>query len=479
MSQISGSVRKICHLLAGVALAIGGAAAAAAPDPKPRVLVLTDIGNEPDDSESFVRLLLYANEFDIEGLVAVTSTWQRTRVQPQLLNERIDGYAQVLANLRRHADGYPAPAALKAVVRAGVADYGMRAVGDGKDTDGSRRIIEVVDRPDPRPIYIPMWGGAADLAQALWTVRRTRTPAQVDAFVAKIRAYSISDQDDCGPWIRRNFPDLFWIASVHGWGQYGLAAWTGISGDLFLEQKWPAAETVTNAWLETHIRRGALGRLYPPHAFIMEGDTPSFLGLIRNGLNDPEHPEWGGWGGRYLPVYEGAGHRADAQDLYADPSGKSWMSSQATIFRWRPAFQNDFVARIAWTLSPEVKRANHNPEVVLNGERGLAPVMISVKSGATVRLSAAGTRDRDGDRLTYRWWQYAEPSGAPGIPTPKLVIAGADTPEAQFSVPAFKIAAANVPVPSTPLAYHVILEVTDSGEPALTSYRRAIISVLP
>ena len=30
-----------------------------------------------------------------------------------------------------------------------------------------------------------------------------------------------------------------------------------------------------------------------------EGDTPSWLGLIPNGMNDYEHPNWGGWGGRY------------------------------------------------------------------------------------------------------------------------------------------------------------------------------------
>ena len=349
----------------------------------------------------------------------------------------------------------------------------------GKDSDGARRIIEVIDRPDPRPVYIPIWGGAADLAQALWTVSATRTPVQTKAFVAKIRAYSISDQDDCGPWIRQNFPDLFYIASVHAWGQYGLAAWTGISADLMLPNKWPASETVTNPWLKINIQRGPLGKMYPPHAFIMEGDTPSFLGLIDNGLNDASHPEWGGWGGRYAPAYEGAGHRADTQDRYTDATGKMWSSNQATIFRWRSAFQNDFAARIAWSLTADATRANHNPDVVLNGVAGSKPVMIRAKLGDTVQLSAVGTRDRDGDRVSYRWWQYAEPSGAPGVITPTLAIVGADTVASQFVMPAFKVTAANVPVPKTPYALHVILEVTDAGTPALTTYRRAIVSLQP
>src|ERR1035438_421861 len=45
----------------------------------PRVMVISDIGNEPDDQMSLVRLLLYSKEMEIEGLIASTSTWQSTR----------------------------------------------------------------------------------------------------------------------------------------------------------------------------------------------------------------------------------------------------------------------------------------------------------------------------------------------------------------------------------------------------------------
>jgi hypothetical protein len=453
--------------LAALWFAAAGVAQPVSPEEKRRVLVLTDIGNEPDDSESFVRFLLYTDQMDVEGLVATTSTWQRDRIQPQLLRERVAGYAKILANLRRHAPGYPDPSALMAAIRDGTPVYGMAGVGAGKDTDGSRRIVEVVDRPDPRPVFISVWGGAADLAQALWSVRATRIPEQVRAFVAKLRVYGISDQDDAGPWIRRTFPDLFYIASVHGWNQYANAAWTGISGDVRRAEQWPWVERVGNDWLEAHVRRGPLGQLYPPHLYLMEGDTPSFLGLIRNGLNDPEHPEWGGWGGRYVQAYEGAGHRADAFDRFTDPSGRTWYSNQATIFRWRGAFQNDFAARIAWTLTDDVAKANHNPALVLNGVDGLAPVRLQAREGEVVRLSAAGSRDPDGDRLTYRWWHYAEPGDLPGQPTPKVALAGADTPTATITLG--KDTAGR--------QLHVILEVQDDGTPSLTSYRRAIIAV--
>lgn len=434
-----------------------------------RVLVLTDIGNEPDDSESFVRFLLYSNMFDIEGIVATTSTWQRTRNQPDLLRERVAAYGKVLPNLRKHADGYPDAARIMDAIAVGASCYGMSCVGDDRDTDGSRRIVAAVDKDDKRPIHLSIWGGAVDLAQALWTVRKTRTPAQVAAFISRLRVYSISDQDDAGPWARRNFPELRWVASVHGWGQYGQAAWTGISADLFAKDKWPGGEMVTNDWLERNVRKGVLGQLYPPHMFIMEGDTPAFLGTIPNGLNFPDRPDWGGWGGRYVPVYEGAAHHGDTPDAFTDSSGRTWRTNQATIFRWREAFQNDFAARINWTLTPDRKQANHNPQVVVNGAAGQAPVKIEGAAGATLAISAKGSMDPDGNALSYRWWQYAEPSDLPGDPSPKLAIANAEGADCTVTLPAVK----------AERTLHLILEVRDGGSPALTSYRRVLVTVRP
>lgn len=463
-------------LLAGALAAAAPLAAQAGPadqapagETKRRVILLTDIGNEPDDSESFVRFLLYSNQFDVEALIATTSTWQRTRVQPRLLHERIEAYGEVLPNLRAHAQGYVDAARLAAAVRGGSPVYGMQGVGAGKDTPASKRIIEMVDRPDPRPVHIPVWGGAADLAQALWTVRATRTPAQVKQFVARLRVYSISDQDDAGPWVRTNFPDLFWIASIHGWGQYANSTWIGISGDVRRPVKWPASDSVTNEWLEKHIRRGPLGVLYPPHLYIMEGDTPSFLGLIDNGLSDPERPDFGGWGGRYVQAYEGASLWSDAGDTFTDAEGKSWSGNQATLFRWRQAFQNDFAARIGWTLTADRTQANHNPAVVLNGLPGTSAVAITAKAGATIRLDAAGTKDPDGDPVSYKWWHYPEPSAVPGQVVPALALSSPTAGATAFTAPAV----------DAPTRFHVILEVTDHGAPPLTSYRRALITVEP
>ena len=148
------------------------------------------------------------------------------------------------------------------------------------------------------------WGGANTLAQALLHVRATRTPSQLDALVARFRVYAISDQDDAGPWLRREFPALHYIAmpSTQDGEEYAAATWTGISGDRFYKNA-PGADftTFTDDWVNTHIRAaGPLGALYPYPCCIHEGDTPSFMNLIDNGLAAAMSPAYGGWGGRYV-----------------------------------------------------------------------------------------------------------------------------------------------------------------------------------
>lgn len=447
-------------------LLLSASAAPAVPAPtaeRPRIIVLSDIGNEPDDSESLVRFLLYTDSFDVEGLIATTSVWQRDKVQPQLMRERIDAYAKVRPNLQRHSSTYPTADALRAVLRSGRASYGMAGVGKGKDSEASRLIVQAVDRADKRPVWVLLWGGAVDLAQALWHVRATRSPAQLQAFLGKLRVYSISDQDDAGPWARQNFPSLFWIASVHGWGQYNMATWAGISSDRRNAEQWPDRDMVGDVWLSANIRRGPLGALYPLPAFIMEGDTPSFLYLIPNGLNDPERPDFGGWGGRYMHAAPSGGLFSDVKDSFTR-DGRTWSGNQATIYRWRAAFQNDFAARMAWSVDA---KANHAPIVVAQGVAGLAPVRIKAKAGEAVVLDAAGTSDPDGDALDYRWWQYREVGGIPGQPA--VEIADAANARASFVAPGVK----------APAELHLILEVRDSGTPPITRYRRVIVEVSP
>ena len=355
----------------------------------PRVVILSDIGNEPDDQMSLVRLLLYSNEIDIEALVASTSTWQKKAVHPETMHALIHAYGQVRSNLLLHAKGWPAADDLDGRVFAGQREYGIAATGAGKTSEGAQAIIRAADRDDSRPLWICIWGGANALAQALIEVRASRPPAQVEKFVAKLRVYSISDQDDGGPWIRREFPDLLYIVrpSTQNGEEYYYATWTGISGDLFYRNCQGAdGSTVTNEWLDTNIRsKGPLGKVYPRFMFIMEGDTPSYLGLIDNGLNAYRRPDWGGWGGRYSyrqpraethPIWTQGGDvfsRITSQDTVRGADGKEYTSDQATIWRWREAYQNDFAARMSWTVA-DYAHANHAPELVVNGQGGTAPI---------------------------------------------------------------------------------------------------------
>lgn len=175
---------------------------------KQRVFVLTDISNEPDDEESMVRFLVYANEYDIEGLVATTSTHLRNRTREDQIRRQVDAYSQVRGSLALHADGYPTSDQLLAVTATGQPSYGMEATGDGKASAGSKLLVAAADKDDKRPLWISVWGSANTLAQALWDARRDRSPEELAQLVAKLRVYTISDQDDAGRWLRLEFPDL-------------------------------------------------------------------------------------------------------------------------------------------------------------------------------------------------------------------------------------------------------------------------------
>lgn len=482
---------------------------------KPRVLVLTDIANEPDDQMSLVRYLVYSNQYDTERLVATTSTWMRNAVRPDVIRQVLDAYEKVQPNLLKHQPGFPTAAALRSVVTTGQPGYGMAAVGPDKMTPGAELIIQAADRDDPRPLWISVWGGANTLAQALQHVRATRTPEQLERFISKLRVYAISDQDDAGPWIRREFPSLHYIAmpSTQNGDQYYQATWTGISGDRFYRNA-PGADftTWTDEWVDENIRsKGPLGEHYPRPCCIHEGDTPAFLGLIDNGLVSYMSPTFGGWGGRYVwrqyygetrPHWTQGGDsypgRDNSRDTVVGIDGQTYTSDQATIWRWREPFQHDFAARMDWTIKPFAE-ANHNPEVTVNGVGGKAPLVIDARIGTPLTLDAVGTRDPDGDALRYTWFFYPEagtgiPSqpvfanlrealgggggepGAGGIPSAPE--GGPPQPRLRVTIEDANSARATI-IPRVAGVAHIVLAVTDDGAPSLTSYRRIILDIEP
>ncbi|MEO7990671.1 MAG: nucleoside hydrolase-like domain-containing protein [Chryseolinea sp.] len=446
---------------------------------KLRVLVLTDIEADPDDSQSLVRFLTYANQFDIEGLIATTSIHQKNRVAPESIVKILQAYNKVQPNLLLHEKGYPSFDELKSKVKQGLAVYGLEGVGEGKDSEGSEWIIRTLEKNDARPLWIPVWGGVNTLAQALWRINKTKSQAEADRLIKKIRTYTISDQDDAGPWIRKNFPGLFYIVTP-GYN-YSKATWLGIAIPL----PGSNAEVVSSDWLAKNIQQGhgPLGAAYPDVAYGMEGDTPAFLNLITNGLNDPEYPNFGGWGGRYefyLPKFEDSNQGrfkrenwpkdepetrpiwTNANDSIVSPlDKKSYVGNWETIWRWRTEYQNDFAARIQWTTK-NFNEANHPPVPMLaHSEK------FKVKSGEQFRLNADGTSDPDGDSMSYLWFQYPEAGSYKG-----------NVSFAPYSPTIYNLQV-TAPMVDSEKTIHFILKVTDKGTPSLTRYKRVIVTVVP
>lgn len=436
---------------------------------RPRLIVTTDIGGDPDDQQSMIRLMLYSNEFDIEGLIASAAgtpgELKEHAVKPELIEQIIEAYGQVQPNLLKHARGYPEAAALRTRIKRGNPRRGVANLGEDKDTQASNWIIQVVDRDDPRPVNVSIWGGSTDLAQALWRVRHDRPRKELEQFVARLRVHAISHQDDTGPWIIENFPQLFYVLSkAPGDADKRESVFRGmyLGGD----------ESLTSLdWINEHVRQnhGPLGALYPaktwtapnPHSAMKEGDTPSWFYFLPHGLNDPEHPEWGGWGGRFQKA--GPNLWIDATDAVDQPTPrKDQVSARATVWRWRQAFQADFQARMDWCVEA-VAEANHPPEVVVNGDAGEGVVRISAKPGDGVVLRTHGTKDADSNDSfpAHRWFIYEEP----GVAAQIVRISDPNT------------AVVNVPRSAKGKQVHVVVEVTDRGTPPLITFRRVVIDV--
>ena len=439
---------------------------------KPRIVVLTDIGPseiEPDDHESMVRLLCYADRFEIEAVIAGSGWNTSGRTYPpewmDILRGTLDAYAQDVPNLMKRSAqtefrtdeeqqelGYwPSPAYLCSRALFGSPRLGFAALGEGNDSPGSEFLIRLAAEPDPRPIWVCVWGGANTFAQAVWRLQQQGDPERLKTFLRKFRVYTITDQDkDWGKdvpfsisshqWLRREFAQdlvFFWDES----------AW------LFQNETGKANWATYEKEIQGH---GHLGREYPKFKWGVEGDTPSFLYVMPNGLNDPEHPGWGGWGGFFA---RGTGPDGVTSAYVNQPGTTAGPVSRKYEERFYPALFNDFVARIRWA---ENGTGNRNPVVVINGDSTLAPLALTAEAGASLTIDASASHDPDQDRLDFSWWVLPESGDHCG----PVVVAGADTSRATVSIPK----------DSEGRTIHLICEVTDNGAPRLTSYRRVLVT---
>jgi hypothetical protein len=451
---------------------------------KPRVIVTSD--GEIDDECSMVRFLLYTNEWDVEGIITSSSQyhWHGHRwAGDDWIDPYLNAYAKVYPNLVKHDKGYPTPEYLKSVTFLG----NVETEGEMDSiTPGSQHIVKVLlDESDDRPVWIQAWGGTNTIARALKTIEAEH-PEKMAEVAGKIRFFFIWEQDSTyQAYIRPH------------WGKHNIFT---IISDQFeaIAYRWKAIQPeemyqyFTATWMKDNIlqNHGPLCSLYKAHRegeegfddgdFRSEGDSPSFLHNIVTGLRNMESPDWGGWGGRYVLVHENTWLDPVPVSGYEYPEGR-WYTGSAwgrkmtregatssnnleyreyfkPIWRWSDAMQNDFSARADWCVK-SYENANHPPVVMLQNQSD-----ITAEPGDVIKLSAKGTYDPDGNKLTYKWWQYEEADTYQG----SVDIRNAEKRDASFTVPADATKGNTI---------HIICQVTDDGTPELTRYQRVMVTV--
>lgn len=413
---------------------------------KPRIIVTTDLGADPDDEQSLVRLFVSSNEFDIEGLIVSTGCWKKSQSDTRMLDKIVSAYGQVYKNLTVHADCYPTPQYLGSISVMGQTGYGLEDVGLGKDSRGSDLIIDAVDSKDSRPVWVMGWGGMNNVAQAIWKVRETRSKKELKRFLSKLRLIDILGQDDSGAWIAKHFPQVFYIraTAVYNWQ--------------------PSDE-----YLVEHIQsHGPMGSVYPDRKWATEGDTPAFLYVFPNGLNNPERIDQGSWGGRFSFVKQAGIRSMSAVDSVSETQFDPYYmygnvpNEPDAIRRWSKEYDNDFAARMDWTITQNYEDANHHPVAVLNGDLTLDILERSAVPGEIISLNATGSSDPDGNKLTYLWTNYKEAGTYNG----SVSFEGSN-----------EVNTVQVPVDASGKDIHIVLKVHDDGQPNLYAYRRLILHV--
>jgi hypothetical protein len=450
---------------------------------KTRVIVTSD--GEIDDECSLVRFLLYANEWDIEGIITSSSQYHwhgHHWAGDDWIDPSLDAYAKVYPNLVKHDKGYPTPEYLRAHTFLG----NVETEGEMDSiTAGSQHIVKVLlDESDNRPVWLQAWGGTNTIARALKTIEEQH-PDKMAYVANKMRFFFIWEQDTTyQAYIRPH------------WGKYNILT---IISDQFeaIAYRWKQAQPAemhkyfAGPWMKENIleNHGPLCASYKAHEkgekgfeegdFRSEGDSPAYMHTIVTGLRNLDSPDWGGWGGRYVKVRENTWLDPVPEAGYEYPKGR-WYGSNGwgrsslregskvteaqrqeyfkPMWQWTPALQNDFAARADWCVKPYAE-ANHPPVVVVAN-----PLDTKVRPGAKIKLSAKGTTDPDGDSLNYRWWQYEEADSYDGT----VKIGDSEKQNASFTVPG------NAEKGKT---IHVICEVTDNGTPALTRYQRIVFEI--
>ncbi|MBN7817718.1 DUF1593 domain-containing protein [Algoriphagus pacificus] len=473
---------------------------------KPRTIVTTD--GEIDDVDSFIRMLLYANEFQIEGLVISSSMWhykgdgkgtlftsemEMTKTMygaiPDLrwpgvkwMDPLLDAYGEVYPKLSQHAEGFPTAEYLESLVKVGNIDFEGEME---EDTEGSDFIKAKLLDDNQEPLYLQVWGGTNTIARALKSIEdeykdKPEWEAIYKKVIDKAIIYAILDQDATyRKYIAPNWPDLkifynssqFWCFA-YAWkravpeSQHYLFEGEFMGNEIInnhgplLKQYYSYGDGQKQEGDDEHIHgdptklENAQWGTFGVYDFISEGDSPAYLHLIDVGLNNLNHPEWGGWGGRLEQSDSLPNRWEDGQNVLDYNPFTEKLDATYPQIRWVKAIQQDFAARADWCVM-DYADANHSPIVKAVGSN-----QVNAKAGESLTLQVE-TSDPDGDELETKFWIYQE--------------VGTYLGDATLSVDGNQVTVSLDP--SSLGQLHVIAEVTDNGVHPMTRYQRFVVEV--
>lgn len=471
-----------------------------------RTIITTD--GEIDDVDTYIRMLLYSNEFNIEGLIYSSSMWHykgdgkgtlftsememtkkmygaKTSLRwPGLhwMEPLLNGYEKIYPNLKQHSARYPTPAYLKSIVRVGNVDFEGEME---KVTPGSELIMEKLLDKNPQEIFLQAWGGTNTIARALKSIEEkyssTKEWASIREKVSKKAIiYTILDQDATyKKYIAGHWPNIrvfynskqFWCmaypwkrAVPKAYQPYFEGNFMGpniiLNHGPLLKQYYSygdgnhqEGDDENNHWnLKDFNEKNKSD--YKLYDFISEGDSPAFLQLVDMGLDNMDHPSWGGWGGRFVATKNNPYRFEDNEDAadFNPETNKMDMTYPQT--RWLEAMQLDFAARANWCVK-SFKEANHAPLVTIKeGNR------LHGNANQTLKVNAF-TSDPDNNKVQINAWSYDEVGSGHSI---------VNVNNNQITIQ----------VPSTAKkgdVFHVIVVAKDNGVPTLTKYQRVLVTI--
>ena len=427
--------------------------------------------------------------FGLDTCPCISWRWAKDE---RFIHDIVEAYEKSYPNLKVHNPDYPTPAYLKSKIYYGNIEFD----GDySKNTPGSDLIKSLILDDKPGQLYITAWGGHSTIARALKSIQEQyENTTQWEAIKAKIYRKVVllpsGDQDDTyANYIKPNWKGIEYRQFSNG-PNYGYGAQLrAIPED---------AKLLTPSWMKENVLdMGPLGSLYrvwgdgkqmvkgdimdyfglsgytdeqlrkmgyvvwmpvqPKNSWLGEGDNPTFMNMLDNGLRAYEMGFYGGWGGRGTQSQNFSFNMSDTSQQAMAAALNSTNQTGNNYPNFFTAAQNDFAARIKWSVTPKYAGANHEPLVKIEG-----PMNVLAAPGETIRLNGK-VSDPDENKLSIKWWQFKA-----GTYPNDVSIQNANEEHCRVVIPKDAVAGQTI---------HLILQATDDGVPSLTRYQRVIVTV--